>query len=421
MINKNEKDIINLVKTNVGYKEGFYTKLVSDELSNGLNEQVIRTISKKKHEPNWMLEFRLRAYHTWLGMQEPHWLNAYYPNINYNNYSYYSAPKYNNGVLNSKESNNYYLTDEVKQTFDKLGIPTEEINNIAIDAVFDSVSVSTTYQKELLSYGIIFCSLSFAIINYPELVRKYLSSVVPINDNFFSALNSAVLSDGTFIYIPKGVKCPIELSTYFRINSINTGQFERTIIIADKDSYVSYIEGCSAPIRKNYQLHAAVVEIIVLDNAVVKYSTIQNWFAGMNNVSGILNFVTKRALCVGDNSKMSWIQSETGSAITWKYPSIILKGNNTVGEFYSIALTNMHQCADTGTKMIHLGKNTSSTIISKSIAAGHSKNTYRGLVKIESAASHSRNYTQCHSIMIGSKCGTYTLPDIQAHNNTSQI
>ncbi|MCV2518791.1 MAG: Fe-S cluster assembly protein SufB [Candidatus Lightella neohaematopini] len=421
MINKNEKDIINLVKKNIEYKEGFYTKLISDELENGLNEQVVRDISKKKCEPDWMLEFRLKAYRTWINMKEPHWLNAYYPNINYNSYSYYSAPKYKDNIVNSKKTNNYYLTNEVKQTFDKLGIPTEEINNIAIDAVFDSVSVSTTYQKELLNYGIIFCSLSFAINNYPELVRKYLGSVVPISDNFFSALNSAVLSDGTFIYIPKGVKCPIELSTYFRINSINTGQFERTIIIADQNSYVSYIEGCSAPIRKNYQLHAAVVEIIILDNATVKYSTIQNWFAGINPVSGILNFVTKRALCMGNNSKMSWIQSETGSAITWKYPSIILKGNNAIGEFYSITLTNMHQCADTGTKIIHIGKNTNSTIISKSISAGRSKNTYRGLVKIDSNASYSRNYTQCHSIMIGNKCGTYTLPDIQVCNNTSQV
>ncbi|MCV2528459.1 MAG: Fe-S cluster assembly protein SufB [Candidatus Lightella neohaematopini] len=421
MIKKNEKDIINLIKKNITYKEGFYTKLISDELSSGLNEQVIRAISEKKCEPDWMLKFRLHAYHTWLNMKEPHWLKAYYPNINYNSYSYYSAPKHKGNEINNKKIDNYYLTNEVKQTFDKLGIPTKEINNIAIDAVFDSVSVSTTYQKELLKYGIIFCSLSFAINHYPELVRKYLGSVVPVNDNFFAALNSAVLSDGTFIYIPKGVKCPIELSTYFRINSMNTGQFERTIIIADKDSYVSYIEGCSAPIRKNYQLHAAVVEIIILDNAIVKYSTIQNWFSGINHISGILNFVTKRALCIGNNSKMSWVQSETGSAITWKYPSIILKGNNTVGEFYSIALTNMHQCADTGTKMIHLGNNTNSTIISKSIASGYSKNTYRGLVKVNSNANNSRNYTQCHSIMIGNKCSTYTFPDIQINNNTSQV
>ncbi|MCR3756312.1 MAG: Fe-S cluster scaffold complex subunit SufB [Candidatus Westeberhardia cardiocondylae] len=406
------------------YKHGFFTKLHTEELTCGINEEIIKKISKKRNEPGWMLSFRLQAYKKWITMKEPHWLNGHFKEINYNNYSYFSAPHLKNG--NTKQNKNKktknFLTHEVKKTFSKLGIPTEEKNNIAVDAIFDSVSVSTTYKEKLKKLGILFCSFNEAIHFYPHLIQKYLGSVVPINDNFFATLNSAVASDGTFVYIPKGIRCPIELSTYFRINSKKTGQFERTILIADEESYVSYIEGCSAPINNIHQLHAAVVEIIIMKNAEVKYSTVQNWFPGKEEKnSGIFNFVTKRALCLGENSKMSWIQSETGSAITWKYPSVILKGNNSVGNFFSVALTTGKQQADTGTKMIHIGNNTRSTIISKGISTGTSTNTYRGLVKITSNALNSRNFTQCDSMLIGNKCSSHTIPNIEVNNNTAQI
>lgn len=411
------------------YKEGFFTKLENEEFSCGLNESVIRAISKKRLEPKWMLEFRLSGYRAWSTMKEPHWLKGYYDNLNYNGYSYYSAPTctiheqpaHKDKINSSNKSK--YLTKEVEKTFNKLGIPVQDEGNVAIDAIFDSVSVSTTFRSTLLKKGIIFCSLYDAIHDYPDLVQKYLGTVVSFKDNFFAALNAAVVSDGTFIYIPKNVHCPMELSTYFRINSKITGQFERTILIADSGSYVSYIEGCSAPAHNNYQLHAAVVEVILLNDAQVKYSTVQNWFSGNQQYaqSGILNFVTKRALCSGDNSKMSWIQSESGSAITWKYPSVILKGKNSIGEFFSVAVTNGMQQADTGTKMIHIGKNTKSTILSKGIAIGNSQNTYRGLVKITSTAENARNFTQCDSMLIGNKCGSHTFPYIESHNNTAQL
>lgn len=404
------------------YKEGFSTKLINDQLEKGINKNVIYAISEKRKEPLWMLEFRLNAYSAWKKMKEPHWLKANYKPINYQNYSYYSAPSFNQDKkeLHSKFKNNF-LTKEVKETFNKLNIPTEENRKIAVDAIFDSVSVSTTYRNTLLKEGIIFCSFNTAVHEYPELVKKYLGSVVPPHDNFFSALNSAVASDGTFVYVPKNVRCPMELSTYFRINSKKTGQFERTIIIAEENSYVSYIEGCSAPIHNKYQLHAAIVEVILQKNAEVKYSTVQNWFSGNENKNGILNFVTKRALCKGNNSKMSWTQSETGSAITWKYPSVILKGNDSIGKFYSVAFTKKNQQADTGTKMIHIGKNTRSTIVSKSIATGNSNNTYRGLVKITKNANFSRNFTQCDAMLIGKNCGSHTFPYIEMENNTSQV
>lgn len=412
------------LKKNQGlYKQGFITKLKNDELSKGINTNVIIAISKKRNEPNWMLNFRLKAYDYWLKMKEPHWLKAKYDPINYQNYSYYSAPSCDNNHTNNTQKNKKtnFLTKEVKKTFNKLGIPVNENKKVAVDAIFDSVSVSTTFQNKLLKKGIIFCSFSEAIHKYPEMVKKYLGTVVPMNDNFFAALNAAVASDGTFVYIPKNVFCPMELSTYFRINSSKTGQFERTLIIADDNSYVSYIEGCSAPVRNDYQLHAAVVEVILNKNSEVKYSTVQNWFSGNNNKGGILNFVTKRALCDGENSKMSWTQSETGSAITWKYPSVILKGDNSVGKFYSIALTNNNQKADTGTKMIHIGKNTKSTIISKGISSGYSDNTYRGLVKVMPSAINARNFTQCDSMLIGDNCGAHTFPYIDVQNNSAQL
>ncbi|MDT9587337.1 MAG: Fe-S cluster assembly protein SufB [Candidatus Arsenophonus melophagi] len=415
------------------YKEGFFTHVATDELAKGLNEEVIKAISSKRHEPDWMLQFRLEAYQHWLGMKEPHWLKGYYPNLNYQEYSYYSAPSCNNcdehyhnennipSDISSADSNNY-MTEEVEEAFNKLGVPVREGKSIAVDAIFDSVSVSTTYRKELSKLGIIFCSFSAAIQQYPKLVKKHIGTVVSNRDNFFASLNSAVASDGTFVYIPKGIRCPVELSTYFRINAAKTGQFERTILIADEGSYVSYIEGCSAPVRDNYQLHAAVVEVIIHKDAEVKYSTVQNWFSGANSdSSGILNFVTKRALCRGENAKMSWTQSETGSAITWKYPSIILQGDNSIGEFFSIALTNNNQQADTGTKMIHIGKNTHSTIISKGISAGSSQNSYRGLVKILPTAENARNYTQCDSMLIGTKCGAHTFPCIEVKNSSAQL
>ncbi|CUX96005.1 FeS cluster assembly protein SufB [Candidatus Mikella endobia] len=422
------------MKNDRSYKEGFFTKLATEELAHGIREDVIRAISAKRNDPDWMLKFRLNAYDAWLKMEEPHWLKAHYNPIDYNYYSYYSAPSCNNcddncqlqsGIIphqsgSTKHVKNY-LTDKVEQAFNKLGVPVREGRNVAVDAIFDSVSVSTTYREKLAKIGIIFCSFNKAIHEYPDLVRKYLGSVVPYTDNFFAALNSAVVSDGTFIYVPKGIHCPMELSTYFRINSANIGQFERTIIIADEGSSISYIEGCSAPVHNIYQLHAAVVEVILLKDAKVKYSTIQNWFSGNKSEGGILNFVTKRALCAGANSKMSWTQLETGSAITWKYPSVILRGNNSLGEFFSVAMTNSYQQADTGTKMIHIGKNTHSTIISKGISAGKSENTYRGLVKIMPTANNARNFTQCDSMLIGSECSAHTFPYVEARNNTAKL
>ncbi|HGI5215064.1 TPA: Fe-S cluster assembly protein SufB [Providencia alcalifaciens] len=415
------------------YKEGFFTQVATDEMAKGLNEDVVRAISAKRNEPEWMLQFRLDAFNHWKGMEEPHWLKAHYPNLDYQDYSYYSAPSCGScddtcgsqsGATQStgtaEEAN--YLTSEVEDAFNQLGVPVREGSKVAVDAIFDSVSVSTTYRGDLAKHGIIFCSFSEAIQEYPELVQKYLGRVVSSHDNFFAALNAAVASDGTFVYIPKGVRCPMELSTYFRINAAKTGQFERTILIADEGSYVSYIEGCSAPVRDSYQLHAAVVEVIIHKDAEVKYSTVQNWFSGGDSeTGGILNFVTKRALCEGENSKMSWTQSETGSAITWKYPSVILKGDNSVGEFFSVALTNGNQQADTGTKMIHIGKNTRSTIISKGISAGKSQNSYRGLVKILPSAHNARNFTQCDSMLIGTQCGAHTFPYVEVKNNTAQL
>jgi len=423
-----------LINNSKKYKEGFSTLLATEELAPGINENVVRFISKKRREPEWMLEFRLNAYNSWIKMKEPHWSRANYKKLDYNSFSYYSAPLHNNQDISvdnfkkdiMKQSHinqevNRYLNREVEETFNRLGIPVREKNEIAVDAIFDSVSVATTYREKLSHIGIIFCSFNDAIHKYPDLVQQYLGSVVPSNDNFFSALNSAVASDGTFVYIPKGVHCPMELSTYFRINSSKTGQFERTILIADEGSYVSYIEGCSAPVRENYQLHAAVVEVIVLKNAEVKYSTVQNWFSGNKKTNGILNFVTKRALCSGENSKMSWTQSETGSFITWKYPSVILLGDNSVGHFFSVALTNGYQQADTGTKMIHIGKNTRSTIIAKGISAGKSENTYRGLIKILPTATNARNFTRCDSMLIGSECSAHTLPYMKICNSSAQL
>lgn len=410
------------------YKEGFFTNVATDELAKGINENVIRAISAKRNEPEWMLNFRLEAFEHWLGMEEPHWLKANYPDLDYQDYSYYSAPSCGScddtcgsqpGATQSPAGS--FLTSEVEDAFEKLGVPVREGQAVAVDAIFDSVSVSTTYRDELKQHGVIFCSFGEAIHDYPELVQKYLGSVVSSHDNFFAALNAAVASDGTFVYIPKGVRCPMELSTYFRINAAKTGQFERTILIADEGSYVSYIEGCSAPVRDTYQLHAAVVEVIILKDAEVKYSTVQNWFAGGDTQGGILNFVTKRALCEGENSRMSWTQSETGSAITWKYPSVILKGDNSVGEFFSVALTNGSQQADTGTKMIHIGRNTKSTIISKGISAGRSQNSYRGLVKILPGAENARNFTQCDSMLIGTQCGAHTFPYVEVMNNSAHL
>ncbi|AGB82310.1 FeS cluster assembly protein sufB [Serratia rubidaea] len=415
------------------YKEGFFTQLQTDELAKGINEEVVRAISAKRNEPAWMLEFRLEAYRAWLQMEEPHWLKANYDKLNYQDYSYYSAPSCGScddacGSQPGAEqqagaalNDNGYLTSEVEQAFEQLGVPVREGSEVAVDAIFDSVSVATTYREKLAESGVIFCSFGEAIQEHPELVRQYLGRVVPSNDNFFAALNAAVASDGTFVYVPKGVRCPMELSTYFRINAAKTGQFERTILIADEGSYVSYIEGCSAPVRDSYQLHAAVVEVILHKDAEVKYSTVQNWFAGGESKGGILNFVTKRALCEGANSKMSWTQSETGSAITWKYPSVILQGDNSIGEFFSVALTSGHQQADTGTKMIHIGKNTKSTIIAKGISAGHSQNTYRGLVKILPGAENARNFTQCDSMLIGPDSGAHTFPYVEARNNSAQL
>ena len=402
------------------YKYGFVTDIEQDTIPPGLNEDVIRVISAKKGEPDWLKDWRLKAYKNWKKMKNPSWANITYPSIDYQSISYYSAPKEKKELKSLDE-----VDPELLETYNKLGIPLEEqkmLAGVAVDAVFDSVSVVTTFKKDLEKHGIIFCPFSEAVLNHPNLVRKYLGSVVPMTDNFFAALNSAVFSDGSFVYIPKGVRCPMELSTYFRINAANTGQFERTLIIADEGSYVSYLEGCTAPMRDENQLHAAVVELIAHKDAEIKYSTIQNWYPGdKDGKGGIFNFVTKRGTCLEENSRISWTQVETGSAITWKYPSVILKGDNSKGEFYSVALTNNHQQADTGTKMIHLGKNTSSTIISKGISAGKSQNTYRGQVKIMKNAENARNYSQCDSILIGSECGAHTFPYIDVRNPTAKM
>lgn len=403
------------------YKYGFVTDIEAEALPPGLSEDVIRLISSKKREPEWMLEWRLKAYHQWLKMEEPDWAFVTYPKIDYQDIVYYSAPKSRTDGPKSLDE----IDPELLDTYKKLGIPLEEqeiLSGVAVDAVFDSVSVATTFREKLGEQGIIFCSMSEALQESPDLVRKYLGSVVPYSDNFFAALNSAVFSDGSFCYIPKGVRCPMELSTYFRINAAKTGQFERTLIVADEGSYVSYLEGCTAPMRDENQLHAAVVELVAHKDATIKYSTIQNWYPGDDNgVGGIYNFVTKRGKCLGANSRISWTQVETGSAITWKYPSCILIGDNSKGEFYSVALTKKRQQADTGTKMIHIGKNTRSNIVSKGISAGHGKNTYRGLVKINKNAKNARNYTQCDSMLIGDKCSAHTFPYIEIGNSTAHM
>ncbi|GIR79628.1 MAG: Fe-S cluster assembly protein SufB [Alphaproteobacteria bacterium] len=402
------------------YKYGFSTDLEVDKAPKGLDENIIRLISSKKNEPEWMLDWRLKAFEIWKKMKEPEWAKVNYPKIDYQDIYYYSAPK-NTEKLKSLDE----VDPELLKTYEKLGIPLNEqkaLAGVAVDAVFDSVSVVTTFRKQLEEKGVIFCPISEAIKTHPELVKKYIGSVIPRHDNYFSALNSAVFTDGSFVYIPKGVRCPMELSTYFRINEKNTGQFERTLIIADDDSYVSYLEGCTAPQRDENQLHAAVVELITHDNAEIKYSTVQNWFPGdENGKGGIFNFVTKRGSCLGKNSKISWTQVETGSAVTWKYPSCILHGDNSVGEFYSVAITNNFQQADTGTKMIHLGKNTKSTIISKGISAGKSQNTYRGKVLMQPGAKNARNFTQCDSLLIGDKCGAHTIPYITSKNPSANI
>ena len=402
------------------YKYGFVTDIEQETIPPGLNEDVIRVISAKKGEPDWLRDWRLKSYKNWKKMKNPSWAHITYPSIDYQSISYYSAPKEKKELKSLDE-----VDPELLETYNKLGIPLQEqkmLAGVAVDAVFDSVSVVTTFKKDLEKHGIIFCPFSEAVLNHPNLVKKYLGSVVPMTDNFFAALNSAVFSDGSFVYIPKGVRCPMELSTYFRINAANTGQFERTLIIADEGSYVSYLEGCTAPMRDENQLHAAVVELIAHKDAQIKYSTVQNWYPGdKDGKGGIYNFVTKRGICKENNSKISWTQVETGSAITWKYPSVILKGDNSTGEFYSVALTNNYQQADTGTKMIHLGKNTKSTIISKGISAGHGQQTYRGQVKIMKNAQNARNYSQCDSILIGSECGAHTFPYIDVRNPTAQM
>ena len=399
------------------YKEGFVTDIDTDTLPPGLNEEIIRTISRKKQEPGFMLEWRLNAYRNWLKMKEPGWPHLHYPNIDFQQISYFSAPKQKK-LLDSLDE----VDPKLLETYEKLGIPLDEQKalagvKVAVDAVFDSVSVATTFKQTLADAGVIFCPLSEAVADYPELVQKYLGSVVPPGDNYYAALNSAVYSEGSFVYVPKGVRCPMELSTYFRINAMNTGQFERTLIIADEDSYVSYLEGCTAPMRDENQLHAAVVELVAMKGAEIKYSTVQNWYPGdENGKGGIYNFVTKRGVCKGEGSKISWTQVETGSAITWKYPSVVLEGDNSVGEFYSVALTGNYQQADTGTKMVHVGKNARSTIISKGISAGHGQNSYRGLVKVLKGAKNARNYSQCDSLLMGDKCGAHTFPYIEVKN-----
>ena len=403
------------------YKWGFVTDIEADSIPRGLNEDVIRMISAKKHEPEWLLEWRLKAYRHWLTMKEPTWANVHYPPIDYQDIIYYAAPKSQANRPKSLDE----VDPELLKTYDKLGIPLREreiLAGVAVDAVFDSVSVATTFKEKLKDLGVIFGSFSEAVQEHPDLVKRYLGSVVPSSDNFFAALNSAVFSDGSFCYVPKGVRCPMELSTYFRINAKDTGQFERTLIIADEGAYVSYLEGCTAPMRDTNQLHAAVVELVALDNAQIKYSTVQNWYPGdKEGKGGIYNFVTKRGACRGVNSKISWTQVETGSAITWKYPSCLLIGDGSVGEFYSVALTNNWQQADTGTKMIHIGKNTTSTIVSKGISAGHGQNTYRGGVKILKSAEGARNYSQCDSMLLGDQCGAHTFPYLEVKNTSSQV
>ncbi|WP_121356135.1 Fe-S cluster assembly protein SufB [Flavisolibacter nicotianae] len=402
------------------YKYGFVTDIEADSAPKGLNEDTIRFISAKKEEPEWMLEWRLKAFRQWLKMQEPHWANLKYPAIDYQDIIYYSAPKQKEKPKSLDE-----IDPELRKTFEKLGISLDEqkrLTGVAVDAVIDSVSIATTFKEQLAEQGIIFCSMSEAIQNHPELVRQYLSSVVPVTDNYFAALNAAVFSDGSFVYIPKGVRCPMELSTYFRINAENTGQFERTLIVADEGSFVSYLEGCTAPMRDENQLHAAVVELVAMDNAEIKYSTVQNWYPGdKEGNGGIYNFVTKRGICKGNHSKISWTQVETGSAITWKYPSVILKGDHSVGEFYSVAVTNNYQQADTGTKMMHLGKNTRSRIVSKGISAGFSQNSYRGLVHVGKNATGARNFSQCDSLLLGDKCGAHTFPYIEVKNKSGVV
>ena len=406
---------------NQEYKYGFYTDVEADVIPAGLNDDVIRLISAKKHEPEWMLQWRLKAYRHWLTMTEPTWANVHYPPIDYQAIAYYSAPKSKSAGPKSLED----IDPEVLRTYEKLGIPLREqemLAGVAVDAVFDSVSVATTFKEKLAEKGIIFCSFSEAVREHPDLVKKYLGSVVPYTDNFFATLNSAVFSDGSFCYVPKGVRCPMELSTYFRINAKDTGQFERTLIVADEGAYVSYLEGCTAPMRDSNQLHAAVVELVALDNATIKYSTVQNWYPGdKEGKGGIYNFVTKRGKCAGVNSKISWTQVETGSAITWKYPSCILQGENSVGEFYSVAMTNNYQQADTGTKVIHIGKNTKSNIVSKGISAGHGQNSYRGAVRILKGAQNARNYSQCDSLLLGDKCGAHTFPYLEVKNSTATV
>jgi len=414
-----EQKIISDV-TDSEYKWGFVTDIEEEDFPMGLNEDVIRLISKKKNEPEWMTEWRLKAYRHWLTMEEPDWAHVHYEKVDFQGIKYYSAPKKKPQLESLDE-----VDPDLLATFEKLGIPLDEqkkLAGVAVDAVFDSVSVTTTFKESLREQGIIFCSISEAIQEHPDLVKKYLGSVVPYTDNFYAALNSAVFSDGSFVYIPKGVRCPMELSTYFRINAFDTGQFERTLIIADDESYVSYLEGCTAPMRDNNQLHAAVVELIALEKAEIKYSTVQNWYPGdKNGKGGIYNFVTKRAACRGNHSKVSWTQVETGSAVTWKYPSCVLQGDYSVGEFYSVAVTNNYQQADTGTKMIHLGKHTKSTIISKGISAGRSENSYRGLVKVASKAEGARNFSQCDSMLMGDKCGAHTFPYIEVDNKSAVV
>ena len=413
-----EKDIINDVTTGE-YRYGFTTEIDTDILPVGLNEKVIEEISRKKGEPEWLLEFRLKAYQYWKSMEMPRWAHLDIPEIDYQAISYYAAPKTKNAPKSLDE-----VDPEIIKTFDKLGIPLEErlkLTGVAVDAVMDSVSVRTTYREKLAELGVIFCSFNEAVKEYPDLVKRYLGSVVPYRDNFFAALNSAVFSDGSFVYIPKGVRCPMELSTYFRINAMGTGQFERTLIVADEESYVSYLEGCTAPMRDENQLHAAIVEIVVNDRAEVKYSTVQNWFPGdKDGKGGVYNFVTKRGIC-RDNAKLSWTQVETGSAITWKYPSCILAGDNAVGEFYSVAVTNNYQQADTGTKMIHIGRNTRSTVVSKGISSGRSQNSYRGLIRVAPTAENARNFTQCDSLLLSPDCGAHTFPYIDIKNKTAVV
>ena len=420
--NKKKETDEDIIKDATGgeYKYGFVTDIDTHIIPVGLNEDVVRYISKTKGEPEWLLDFRLKAYRHWLTLTMPRWAHLDIPEIDFQSISYYAAPKTKSAPGSMDE-----VDPELRRTFDKLGIPLEEqmrLSGVAVDAVMDSVSVKTTYRDKLAELGVIFCSISEAVKDYPDLVRKYLGSVVSYRDNFFAALNSAVFSDGSFVYIPKGVRCPMELSTYFRINAANTGQFERTLIVADDDAYVSYLEGCTAPMRDENQLHAAIVEIVVEDRAEVKYSTVQNWYPGdKDGNGGIYNFVTKRGLCRGDFSKLSWTQVETGSAITWKYPSCVLQGDNSIGEFYSVAVTNNHQQADTGTKMIHIGKNSRSTIVSKGISAGFSQNSYRGAVKIAKNATGCRNYTQCDSLLLSDTCGAHTFPYIDVQNESSVV